>query len=130
MRIGLFFINRLIFKTGTILAIFNYYKQQNSNEDKMMRRNVAVVVMLVMIAFGSSAGMAKNPGLNSQTKCPVMGGETHSSLYTDHENKRVYFCCGMCKTDFVKDPEKYMKILEAKGEKPFELWDEDELYDA
>ncbi len=37
-------------------------------------------------------------------------------IYTDYEGKRVYFCCSGCVEDFGKDPEKYLKVLEDRGE--------------
>jgi YHS domain-containing protein len=51
----------------------------------------------------------------AQTECPVMGGAIKKDIYTDHEGKRVYFCCESCKGDFAKDPAKYLKKLEADG---------------
>ena len=50
-----------------------------------------------------------------QTTCPVMGGAITKTIYADHDGKRVYFCCQMCVDTFNKDPEKYVKKLEAGG---------------
>ncbi len=50
-----------------------------------------------------------------QTKCPVMGGDINREIYTDHEGKRIYFCCEGCKPIFEKAPEKYLKKMEEEG---------------
>lgn len=55
--------------------------------------------------------------LSVQTTCPVMGGKINKGLYAEHEGKRVYFCCGGCSSSFKKNPEKYLKKLEASGQK-------------
>ncbi len=57
-----------------------------------------------------------DPG--TQKTCPVMGGDIVKSIYADHEGKRVYFCCPGCIGTFKKNPEKYLGILEQKGERP------------
>jgi len=50
-----------------------------------------------------------------QENCPVMGGKINKSLYTDYNGKRIYFCCNACPEPFKKDPEKYIKKMEAEG---------------
>lgn len=50
-----------------------------------------------------------------QATCPVMGGKINKSLYADYEGKRVYFCCSGCIEPFKKDPEKFIKKMEAEG---------------
>ncbi len=50
-----------------------------------------------------------------QTKCPLMGGKINKKHYADYEGKRIYFCCPGCKAPFKKNPEKYIKKLEAEG---------------
>jgi YHS domain-containing protein len=56
------------------------------------------------------AGMTK-----PQTTCPVMGGKVNKEIYTDHEGKRVYFCCKACIGEFRKNPEKYVRAFEDEG---------------
>lgn len=56
-----------------------------------------------------------------QKTCPVMGGAIDKSIYVDYKGQRVYFCCNGCPAQFKKDPEKYLKKLEATGEKPEKL---------
>lgn len=46
-----------------------------------------------------------------QTTCPVMGGKIDPKVYTDHEGRRVYFCCPGCIGTFKKDPQKYLAKL-------------------
>jgi len=45
-------------------------------------------------------------------KCPVCGmtvEETESTLKTEHMGKVFYFCSQGCKSEFDKDPHKYME---------------------
>lgn len=50
-----------------------------------------------------------------QTTCPVMGGKINKDLYVDHNSKRIYLCCKGCTDAVKKDPQKYIKKLEADG---------------
>ena len=54
----------------------------------------------------------------TQKTCPVMGGAVDKNVFVDYEGKRIYFCCASCKTDFAKDPDKYLTVMKDKGEKP------------
>ena len=56
-----------------------------------------------------------------QKTCPVMGGAIDKNIYVDYKGQRIYFCCNGCPAQFKKDPEKYLKKLEAMGEKPEKL---------
>ena len=49
----------------------------------------------------------------TQTTCPVLGGKIDKKVYTDYNGKRVYFCCAGCIEQFKKEPDKYLKKLEA-----------------
>lgn len=49
--------------------------------------------------------------LVEQTICPVMGGAINKDLFVEYQGKKVYFCCGQCKGEFEKDPEKYIAKL-------------------
>jgi YHS domain-containing protein len=46
-----------------------------------------------------------------------MGGKISKEIWADHLGQRVYFCCEACIDEFRDDPEKYMKKLEAMGQK-------------
>ena len=50
-----------------------------------------------------------------QTTCPVTGDKIDKGLYVDHEGRRVYVCCKKCVDTVKKDPQKYIKKLEAGG---------------
>ncbi len=54
--------------------------------------------------------------LKPQTTCPVMGDKIDKSFYVDYKGKRIYACCGSCPDIIKKDPEKYIKKLEAMGQ--------------
>lgn len=51
-----------------------------------------------------------------QTTCPVMGGAVNKDLYVDADGKRIYICCKGCEATVKKDPAKYIKVIEDKGE--------------
>jgi YHS domain-containing protein len=47
-----------------------------------------------------------------QTKCPVMpNNPIDKNVFVEYKGKKVYFCCEVCKAEFNKDPEKYIKDL-------------------
>ena len=50
--------------------------------------------------------------------CPVSGEAMMEGQEATVEYKgKVYnLCCGMCKKDFLKEPEKYIQVLKDKGE--------------
>lgn len=52
-----------------------------------------------------------------QTKCPVLDGPIDKKVFVDYKGKRVYFCCAGCEKEFNKDPNKYLKKMEADGVK-------------
>ena len=57
-----------------------------------------------------------------QRNCPVMPqNEIDSSLYVDHNGERIYVCCSFCISEFPKDPEKYLTVLENMGQSPQKL---------
>ncbi len=54
--------------------------------------------------------------LQPQTTCPVMGEKINKKFYVDYQGKRIYACCAMCPPEIRKDPEKYIRKLEAMGQ--------------
>jgi YHS domain-containing protein len=58
----------------------------------------------------------KTPVLSAQKTCPVTGDPIDSKFFVDAGGKRIYVCCPDCIDPVKKDPEKYIKILEERGE--------------
>ncbi len=81
-------------------------------------------VRLVVFAFVIFGLLCMGPGLSglayaaAQTKCPVLNNPIDKNVYVDYQGKRVYFCCSACIDDFKKDPQKYLKKMEAEGITP------------
>ena len=56
---------------------------------------------------------------NIQKVCPVTGKPIDTTVFTDYEGRRIYFCCNMCPPKFDKDPQKYlskMKVSDSESE--------------
>jgi YHS domain-containing protein len=70
--------------------------------------------IIIAAAFCLSLAMG-TAWAKPQENCPVMGGKINKSIYTDYSGKRIYFCCNACPEPFKKEPEKYMKKMEAEG---------------
>ncbi|MBD3241343.1 MAG: YHS domain-containing protein [Chitinivibrionales bacterium] len=70
---------------------------------------------------GHDHSAPKATGLVPQKTCPVMGAAIDTSIYVDHDGKRVYFCCQSCIDTFKANPDRYLEKLEELGEKPAEL---------
>jgi YHS domain-containing protein len=81
----------------------------------MQRLKVAMVALVMAaLAAGPMAAAAAAQG-KPQTVCPVLGGNVDKAVYLDYQGKRIYFCCKGCDAEFKKDPEKFIKKLEAQG---------------
>ena len=66
-----------------------------------------------------AASQASTPIEAGNKFCPVSGekvGGMGEVVKYEHEGKIYNFCCPMCLKDFKKDPQKYIKILEEKGD--------------
>jgi len=50
----------------------------------------------------------------AQKTCPVTGDPIDKRFYVDHQGRRIYFCCEACIKAFKKDPDKYVKKLDAQ----------------
>jgi len=72
-----------------------------------------LAVFLVVLALAAGPAMAAEP--KPQTLCPVLGGNIDKKVFIDYQGKRIYFCCSGCPAEFSKDPEKYLKKIEAQG---------------
>ncbi len=66
-------------------------------------------------------GQKNDSELKPQSVCPVMGGKIQRNVFTDYKDQRIYFCCPGCEKSFNKAPEKFIKIMAERGEKPAQL---------
>lgn len=81
---------------------------------------VPFLLLAVMASFVYAAD--RNAAADSeQTQttnafCPVMPDmKTVPEIFTDHQGKRVYFCCVNCRAAFGRTPEKYLDRLPQFG---------------
>ncbi len=49
---------------------------------------------------------------NVQTACPVSGKELDTTVFTDFEGRRVFFCCEKCVEPFLEAPAEYLGKLD------------------
>ena len=81
-----------------------------------------LVLALVFLVFVSGCKKSSQPadankpisvsaGGIEQTMCPVLEAPIDKNVYVEYEGKRVYFCCTMCKDQFLKEPQKYLAKL-------------------
>ncbi len=90
-----------------------------------MRTTMRALCLLLVAGGLSTSGFAADstmpakpaapPALHKQTVCPVMGKSIDSSVYTDIQGQRVYFCCKGCEAKLKADPDKYFKQAAAEG---------------
>lgn len=76
----------------------------------------AAVLALTALASNALADDSTNaPAIPDKlTTCPVSGdklGEMAPPLVFVYKGQEVKLCCKMCKPDFDKDPDKYMKKI-------------------
>lgn len=74
----------------------------------------------LVVLMGAGLALAADTGkdaavVKKQTVCPIMKGAVNKNIFVDVNGKRVYFCCNGCPAAFQKDPEKYIKAMEAEG---------------
>jgi len=81
----------------------------------MIPRKWIITAMALMFALAVLGTGLAAAGGQAQKKCPVMGGPINKDIYVDYQGKRIYFCCPACPEEFKKDPDKYLKKLEAEG---------------
>jgi len=60
--------------------------------------------------------VAPAKALAPQKTCPVMNAPIKKKLFVDHQGKRIYVCCGHCRAEVKKDPEKWIAKLAEMGE--------------
>ncbi|RKY28394.1 MAG: hypothetical protein DRP83_00810 [Planctomycetota bacterium] len=86
-----------------------------------IRQSLAWVILLTGTLFVSPAWTdsdhdysgGETPQVQqAQSLCPVMvGNKIDPDLYTVYRGEKVFFCCQFCKTEFEKNPEKYLHRL-------------------
>jgi len=80
----------------------------------MKKIRITAVFLAALWLLASGFNPVRAAAAPSQTKCPVMGGAIDEKVYTDYNGKRIYFCCPGCLEMFKKDPEKYVKKMQAE----------------
>lgn len=83
-----------------------------------MRKIKLLAVFAIAFTLTMAPALTNFAVAASQTKCPVMGAKIDPKVYSDYKGKRIYFCCAECKGQFEKDPEKYLKKMEAEKVEP------------
>src|SRR5271155_607638 len=96
-----------------------------------MKRIIATVCMIAGLVLGAiglgnlvraddSSGTATVPATQpavidlNNTVCPVTGEKVGDSKFTEiYDGKIYHFCCDDCPKEFLKDPEKYAKLVAA-----------------
>ncbi len=86
-----------------------------------MIKLIKVLSCVAILAIGINVKANENEKSNHETMqmqktCPVMGGKINKKLSVDVKGKRIYVCCNGCIGMIKNSPEKYIKILEEKGE--------------
>lgn len=83
-------------------------------------RKIKLIVLLGVISGLLAFGWTMHGVVHAadQTKCPVLNGKIDEKVFVDYQGKRIYFCCAGCIDEFNKDPEKYLKKMEAEGVTP------------
>ena len=74
-------------------------------------------IFLALVMFLSVSALAEAG--KKQTKCPIckmkVKTKDNKDIYVDYKGKRIYLGCDRCPPVFRKNPEKYIKKMEAKG---------------
>ena len=74
------------------------------------------IFFLFVIAVTSFAYAGDEHDKITNAYCPVMPDmQTNPEIFSEYENKRVYFCCNNCKATFGREPEKYLGLLPQFG---------------
>jgi YHS domain-containing protein len=98
-----------------------------------MKKLMLIAGTLLAIAFVCVSLVARADGTNSVsskppqpipdllTNCPVSGdslGDMGKPYVFVYKGQEVKLCCPDCKTDFDKDPDKYIKLIRAADKPP------------
>jgi len=77
-----------------------------------------VVLATLMVISFSNTGLAGDEDageVKMQSICPIMGNPIDKEVFTDHDGKRVYFCCAGCIDTFNEDPATHISKMEKDG---------------
>jgi len=73
------------------------------------------IMLCVLLPAAGAYAQADEPAEETamvQQTCPVMvGNKIDPEIFTVYKDKKVYFCCLMCKATFEQNPEKYLAGL-------------------
>ena len=81
----------------------------------------ALSMAVAALASSALADDATPPKPDQLTTCPVSGdklGEMAPPVVFAYQGQEVKLCCKMCKPDFDKDPDKYLKKIRAADAPP------------
>jgi YHS domain-containing protein len=93
----------------------------------MKRTMLILLATLALGALSTPAAEETKKDAYPLTTCVVSGetlGEMGEPVIFNYEGREVRFCCKMCRKDFLKDPAKYLKMIDdaaAKQTKTEEL---------
>ena len=77
-----------------------------------------ILTLLAALALGTAqAPAAEESKTNTYplSTCVVSGeklGEMGEPYIMQHEGREIRFCCKRCRKDFLKDPAKYLKLID------------------
>lgn len=77
-----------------------------------------ILAILIALTLGTAAVRAADEVKKDTypiTTCVVSGeklGEMGEPYIMQHEGREIRFCCKKCRRDFLKDPARYLKILD------------------
>ncbi len=87
------------------------------------------LALVMLSAHAASAGYGKKDAAPTDAAapadqqadkiCPVSGekiGSMGEPTLVEHNGKTYQLCCAMCKKDFMKDPEKFSKMMDAQAQ--------------
>ncbi|MEJ2226399.1 MAG: YHS domain-containing protein [Syntrophobacterales bacterium] len=81
-------------------------------------KKIGVFLVTLALTLAPASVMAQSAQGKPQTVCPVLEGNPDKNIFVDYKGQRIYFCCEGCDAEFNKDPEKYLKKMEAQGITP------------
>jgi len=89
-----------------------------------MKHLILAAILLSVVAFVAvGCKSTETKELQPQTICPVEGAPINKAMFHDCKKAgvRIYACCEDCVKAIAADPEKHIKILEEKGQKPVSI---------